>query len=60
MHIDYMADEIQKTLYYLYSHEIVSLGSIIVACVIGIFIQAAITFYGFKILKPKIAQKECM
>lgn len=48
------------TLYYLYSHEIVSLGSIIVACVIGIFIQAAITFYGFKILKPKIAQKECM
>ena len=46
------------TIYYFAAHQIVSTGSLIIGFIIGLAVQLMIMFYGFKILKPKIAVRK--
>ena len=45
-------------LYYFGVNHIVSMLDFIIGIIIGIFVQLAIMFYGFKILKPRISKIE--
>lgn len=44
-------------LYYLYANGFTSGMTLIISCVVGALVQAAIMVYGFAFLKPKIAKK---